>query len=179
MYTQSAFRFGEWYCHIGLFPVLEEQKIHTEAVNKDHPEGVLSDWLFDYFKSQEAKYDIKVLISTRSGSDPVHANNAQIQLGTDPSHHPTEDASVIWDESTAPYHTLGTITFPPQDSFDQKRRVFWEDHLILDPWRGLVAHQPLGSINRLRKDVYPHSQKQRDTMNASRSMDVDSIDDIP
>ncbi|KAF1344105.1 catalase-like domain-containing protein [Delphinella strobiligena] len=161
LYTQSAFRFGKYYGHMGMFPVREEQKQSAEPVQKSDPEGILSDRLFDYFQGKEAKYEIK------------------IQLGTDPAHHPTEDASVVWDETTAPYQILGTVTFPPQDSFNQARRVAWEDRLLLDPWRGLADHRPLGSVNRLRKGVYPHSRKQRDAMNASESKDAHSIDDIP
>lgn len=103
----------------------------------------------------------------------------QIQLGTDPSHHPTEDASVVWDEMTAPYQTLATVTFPTQNSFSQERRVFWEERMSLSPWRGLSDHQPLGGINRLRKSVYTHSRKTRDSINISQSQAVSSIDELP
>lgn len=60
LYTQSAFRFGKYYGHMGMFPVLEDQKQSTEAVKKSDPEGVLSDWLFDYFQGKEAKYEFRV-----------------------------------------------------------------------------------------------------------------------
>jgi hypothetical protein len=100
-------------------------------------------------------------------------------LGTDPRHHPTEDGSVVWDEMTAPYQTIARITFPAQDSFKPERRVFWEDRMYLSPWNGLAAHRPLGSINRVRRVVYQASKKKRDALNATQSMDVKSIDDIP
>lgn len=161
MYTQSAFRFGQYYGHMALFPVLDPQKAADDKVKNDDPSCVLSDWLFDYFGGKEAKYEFK------------------IQLGTDPAHHPTEDGSVVWDEATSPYQSLGTITFPAQDSFSHERRVFWEDRMSLDAWRGLDAHRPLGGINRLRKDVYPHSKQTRDKINVSKSEDVRSIDEIP
>jgi len=61
LYTQSAFRFGEYYGHMGLFPASEEQKQSTEAVAKSDPEGILSDRLFDYFQGREAKYEFKVI----------------------------------------------------------------------------------------------------------------------
>jgi len=161
MYTQSAFRFGQYYGHMALFPILDSQKAANDKVEKDDPSCVLSDWLFDYFGGKEAKYDFK------------------IQLGTDPSHHPTEDGSVVWDEATSPYQSIGIITFPAQNSFSHERRVFWEDRMLLDVWRGLDAHRPLGGINRLRKDVYPHSKRTRDKINVSKSNDVQSIDEIP
>ena len=161
MFTQSAFRFGDYYGHMALFPMLLSMKEKEVKVSLNSPYTQLSDWLFDYFKGATARYEFK------------------IQLGTSPEHHPTEDASIVWDELTSPYQTIGTVEFPPQDSFLQERRVFWEDHMYLDPWRGLAAHRPLGSINRLRKIVYKRSQKKRDELNAKESRNVNSIDEIP
>lgn len=162
MYTQSAFRFGEYYGHMALFPVLPSmQEKSEEAVSSSGSYTQISDWLFDYFKGAPAKYEVK------------------IQLGTSPAHHPTEDARIVWDEATAPYQTIGTVDFPVQDSFDQERRVFWEDRMVLDPWKGLSAHRPLGSINRLRKVVYVRSQKRRDELNAKKSFCIQSIDEMP
>lgn len=103
----------------------------------------------------------------------------QIQLGTSPAHHPTEDGSVVWDEATAPYQTIATIEFPPQDALSAQRRVFWEDMMKLNPWDGLVAHQPLGSINRLRKTVYEMSRKKREAVNATPTKAVSSVNEIP
>lgn len=59
----------------------------------------------------------------------MDSNLLQIQLGTSPLHHPTEDASIVWSEESAPYQTIAEITFPRQNSFDHKRRVFWEDEM--------------------------------------------------
>ena len=160
-YTQSAFRFGDYYGHIGLFPVKEEQKRRDEKVTKNDPEGVISDWLLDYFEGNDAVYEMR------------------IQLGTDPNHHPTEDTSVVWDELTAPYQTLATVTFPKQNSFSHARRIFWEEKMYLSPFHGLAAHQPLGSVNRLRSKVYPASRMKRDEINVKESKTVHSIDDIP
>lgn len=60
MYTQSAFRFGQYYGHMALFPILDSQKAANNKVKNDDPSCVLSDWLFDYFGGKEAKYDFKV-----------------------------------------------------------------------------------------------------------------------
>lgn len=162
MYTQSAFRFGDYYGHMAMFPMLPSmQEKSTEAISSSGSYTQISDWLFDYFQGAPAKYEVK------------------IQLGTSPAHHPTEDASIVWDEVTAPYQTIGTVEFPVQDSFGQERRVFWEDCMLLDPWKGLEAHRPLGSINRLRKVVYGRSRKRRDELNAKVSLCIESIDDMP
>ena len=145
-----------------MFPMLPSmQEKSTEAISSSGSYTQISDWLFDYFQGAPAKYEVK------------------IQLGTSPAHHPTEDASIVWDEVTAPYQTIGTVEFPVQDSFGQERRVFWEDCMLLDPWKGLEAHRPLGSINRLRKVVYGRSRKRRDELNAKVSLCIESIDDMP
>lgn len=103
----------------------------------------------------------------------------QIQLGTSPEHHPTEDGSVVWDEATSPYQTIAIIEFPPQNSLDAERRVFWEDRMKLNPWNGLAKHRPLGSINRLRKIVYDMSRQKREVTNAVPTKNVNEIGEIP
>ena len=162
-YTQSAFRFGEYYGHLGLFPVLDQQATEEakQSVKSSDPETALSDWLREYFRTHSARYAFR------------------IQLGTSAVHHPTEDASVVWDEATAPYQDIAIVEFPPQDSFSHQRRLFWDMKLKLSPWSGLLEHQPLGSVNRLRKYVYARSAKKRDEINVGSSQNVLDIGEIP
>jgi hypothetical protein len=86
---------------------------------------------------------------------------------------------VVWDEATAPYQTIAVIGFPPQDALTAEQRTFWEDRMKLSPWDALSEHQPLGSINRLRKTVYGMSRKKREAVNATATKPVNSIDEIP
>jgi hypothetical protein len=160
-YTQSAFRFGDYYGHMALFPVLDEMTSRSEKVKSSDSREVLRDWLVEYFANNSARYEFK------------------IQLGTAPDHHPTEDGSVVWDEATAPYQTIATIEFPPQDPFNAERRTFWEDRMKLSPWDALAEHRPLGGINRLRKIVYNMSRKKREAVNATPTKAVNSVDEIP
>jgi hypothetical protein len=160
-YTQSAFRFGDYYGHLALFPVLDEMTTRAEKVKSSDSREALRDWLIEYFAKHGAKYEFK------------------IQLGTSPEHHPTEDGSVVWDEATAPYQTIATVEFPPQDSLTAERRTLWEDRMKLSPWNALAEHQPLGSINRLRKIVYDMSVKKREAVNATPSVQVNSMDHMP
>lgn len=85
---------------------------------------------------------------------------------------------MMWDEVTSPYQTIWTVELLRQDSFVQERRVFSENYMRLDPWRGLQAHRPLGSINRLRKYVYGRGQKKRDGLNEKSTKDIANIDEI-
>jgi hypothetical protein len=49
----------------------------------------------------------------------------------------------------------------------------------LNPWDALAEHQPLGSINRLRKTVYEMSKKKREGLNATETKSVNGVDEIP
>jgi hypothetical protein len=86
---------------------------------------------------------------------------------------------VVWDEATAPYQTIATIEFPPQNALVAERRVFWEDKMKLNPWNALAEHQPLGSINRLRKTVYEMSKRKREAVNATSTIAVNNLEDLP
>lgn len=160
-YSQSPFRFGDYYGHMALFPTLEDMKSQSQKVKGSDSREVLRDWLAEYFATRGARYEFK------------------IQLGTSPEHHPTEDASIVWDEATSPYQTIAIVDFPPQDALTAERRTFWEDRMKLNPWDALVAHRPLGSINRLRRIVYDMSRRKRETENATLTKTIRDVADIP
>jgi hypothetical protein len=85
-----------------------------------------------------------------------------------------------WDEEKFPFKTVAQLVFPRgQDSSDSARRTFWEDKMKLNIWYGLRDHQPLGSVNRLRKRLYQESQEFRSKLNNTEAVYVNSIDQIP
>jgi hypothetical protein len=59
-YTQSAFRFGEYYGHVSLVPVLDEMTARSEKVKSGESREQLRDWLVEYFSAHGAKYELKV-----------------------------------------------------------------------------------------------------------------------
>jgi hypothetical protein len=67
-YTQSAFRFGEWYGHMGLFPVLDDMNNRTEKVKSSDSREILRDWLAEYFVKHGARYEFKVRTSSHHTS---------------------------------------------------------------------------------------------------------------
>lgn len=58
-YTQSAFLFGEWYGHMGLFPALDGMKTKNVKVKGADSREVLRDWLTEYFARNGAKFKFK------------------------------------------------------------------------------------------------------------------------
>lgn len=45
----------------------------------------------------------------------------------------------------------------PIQEFDSPQQRMACERLVFSPWHGLVDHQPLGGINRLRRAVYEAS----------------------
>lgn len=79
-----------------------------------------------------------------------------VQLQTDPSIMPIEDASVIWDESVSPFIPVATLTINPQPVDDPELLALGE-RSTFNPWQCLAAHEPLGRMNLVRRPVYTHA----------------------
>ena len=115
----------------------------------------------EFFRTNSAEYEL------------------QAQLCTDVAKMPIEDATVAWPEKESPHVAVGKITFPVQNPDTPDRRRFGDDVLSFNSWRGLAAHRPLGSINRLKKLVYDASSDFRHRVNDVPRMEPDNVADLP
>jgi len=165
MYSQSAYRWGPYVAKYALFPTGEFQQALAEShqIGDDSSPEQHSEWLSTWFTGdKDATYELRV------------------QLCHDLSKQAVEDTSVQWDESEFPFETVGKVVLPVgQDVFGAQRRAVWDDHMKLNVWHGLEEHRPLGSVNRLRKELYQRSSKFRSEMNAAEFKSVTSVDEIP
>jgi hypothetical protein len=75
-----------------------------------------------------------------------------------------EDARQVWPEADAPFEPVAELAIPPQ-SFTSDAQLAFGDRLSFSPWHGLLAHRPLGSLNRMRRMVYPASSSLRHQLN--------------
>jgi hypothetical protein len=77
----------------------------------------------------------------------------QVQFQKDSRRMPIEDASIEWKESESACQTVARIRIPRQrvDEGDAPRRC---EQVAFNPWNCLPEHQPLGSMNRARRDIY-------------------------
>ena len=66
---------------------------------------------------------------------------------------PIEDATVEWQTGDSPYHRLATIRIPRQ-RFDNPERETRGEQTMFNPWHCLMAHTPLGGMNRARREIY-------------------------
>jgi hypothetical protein len=115
----------------------------------------------DFFRSNSAEYELRV------------------QLCTDTASMPIEDATVAWPEKDSPHIPVAKITFPVQYPDTAARRAFGDDVLSFNSWRGLDAHRPLGSINRLKKLVYEASSDFRHRVNNIARLEPSDVADLP
>ena len=158
MYSQSAYRWGPYVVKYALFPT---SKAPTSSIGDSSDPDQHSQWLREYFAEHVMAYDLRV------------------QFCEDVKEQSVEDTSVEWDEGKYPFKTVGKVVFRSQESFDPARRGFWDDQMKLNVWAGMDEHRPLGSVNRLRKRLYVESQKRRAELNATKVVDVTSVDQIP
>ncbi|MDQ1194627.1 catalase family protein [Agrobacterium sp. SORGH_AS 787] len=89
----------------------------------------------------------------------------QVQLCRDLEKQPIEDPTVEWKEAEAPFVTVATITARPQDSWSDEKVQKVDEEMRFSVWTGLADHQPLGNINRARKETYRHSAEFRARFN--------------
>jgi hypothetical protein len=71
---------------------------------------------------------------------------------------PVENAHKAWPEGESPYVQVAKLVVPAQDSWNETVQPAMNDALAFSPWHGIAAHQPLGSIMRVRKAVYEASK---------------------
>jgi Lipoxygenase len=76
-----------------------------------------------------------------------------VQLQKDACAMPVEDPTVWWDEVASPPVSVGKLRIPPQLFTTKAQDTVCRD-LSFNPWRALMAHRPLGGINKARKPAY-------------------------
>lgn len=83
-----------------------------------------------------------------------------VQLQKNLKHMPLEDATIEWCENESPFIKVATICIPMQ-TFDTEARKCFDENLSYNPWHSTSEHQPLGGVNRLRKQVYQSISEMR------------------
>ena len=102
--------------------------------------------------------------------DPANTHhlrlNLQVQMRNDPRTEPIENTLAPWSVSTSPWMKIATIDIYPQTFATTAQQQFCE-RLTFNPWHGLIAHKPVGGINRARRDVMHAMQDVRLNANGS------------
>ena len=114
---------------------------------KPRPDNYLRDALTETMNGNEDLH-FDFMLQVRGKGDDFGKDNELI-----------ENASSKWEDE---FVSVAKITIPmPQPEVDSEENKAHCEKLAFTPWHSLVEHQPIGSINRLRKDVYAASAKHR------------------
>lgn len=142
-YSQSAFRFGDYVCKMGIVPDTPGLRALLEDKNyKQETPDAMREACNAYLKTNGAEYSF------------------QVQLNTGLDEMPIEDATVEWPETESMYQEVARLVIPAQTAFDSAKDEYVEP-LSFSPDHALVAHQALGSINRARRAAYTALSKIR------------------
>jgi catalase len=161
-HTMAALRFGRYVAKLSLAPLSDSVRLLTgQAVDASENDSAYRDLVVAFFQRQSATYQVRA------------------QICTDLTLMPVEDAAVEWPEDLSPHLPLGTMTFPVQDAYSPARRVYADEVLSFNPWQGIEAHRPLGSIMRSRIKAYEASTQFRHTQNARTRSEPRDIAEIP
>jgi hypothetical protein len=161
-WSSAPLRYGDHVAKIQYVPLSASVKaLEGRRMPKGAGPDAFRDMVVTFFATDAAEYEL------------------QVQLCTDPVTMPIEDATVPWPEKDSPHIGVAKITFPVQDPDTPERRRFGDDVLSFNSWRGLAAHRPLGSINRLKKLVYEASSDFRHRVNNVARMEPADVSDLP
>lgn len=159
-FTQAPILYDQYIAKLQLVPVssnLIALKDHT--LDLSAPDA-LRNAANAFLSSQTAEWELRT------------------QLCVDAKTMPIEDASIEWSQEQSPYVAVARIKANPQFAWDEERATL-EDILSFNPWRSLTAHQPLGSIMRVRRRVYLESARYRMQANNVSLRDPRSVADLP
>ncbi len=161
-HSSSALRYGDYIARFAVVPLSQSvTTLQGQVVPATAGHDVHRDMVVDLFRADSAEYEF------------------QVQLCTDLAAMPVEDASVDWPEDASPHRGVAKLNFPRQNPDTRERRTYGDDVLSFNSWRGLAAHRPLGSINRLKKLVYDASSDFRHKHNNVERREPSDVSELP
>lgn len=147
-YSVTPFRYGDHIAKFRLKPTSPDLTRRTgEEIDARERENAIRETVQAEMRSTHGAWEFQVQLCRNLDAQPV------------------EDPTVEWKEDEAPFVTVATVTALPQDSWRQDQVHKVDEEFRFSVWTGLTAHQPLGSINRARKETYRHSAEFRASFN--------------
>ena len=144
-YSATAFRFGDYIAKFSIAPVAPAMiALSGKEIAIEGREDAIREDVRTEMRTLDAEWEFRV------------------QLCRDLEAQPVEDATVLW---TSPFVRVGTIRAAAQDSWSDAHVQQINEETRFSVWTGIAAHQPLGNINRARRDTYRHSADFRARVN--------------
>ncbi|MFI6058342.1 catalase family protein [Streptomyces sp. NPDC051286] len=157
-WTMASVRHGDYVAKVRVAAVAEnaENVIHQKMDLSKGPD-VFGPALVDELRARAFDFDL------------------QVQLCTDLTAMPVNDATVEWPEKLSPFVTVGRVHIPRQDisTADPEK----SDALAFNQWRVTSAHRPMGEIMDVRR-VYSESARIRREINNQPQREPVSADEV-
>ena len=139
-YSVTPFRYGDYIAKFSLTPIAPDLTRRTgHKVDAHDNPNAIRDMVRHEMQGVEGVWQFRV------------------QLCRDLHKQPVEDPTHEWKSSEAPWQRVAILRVEPQDSWDDARLQAVNEEMRFSVWTGLKAHQPLGNINRARRDTYKRS----------------------
>ncbi len=159
-YSQTPYRYGEFVAKLGFFPSSPGLKALKEQPFDPKTPDALREAMNAFFKENPAEFELRVQLNTGLNGMPI------------------EDAQEEWPETESQYQTVARLIIPVQTAWDPAKDEYFED-LTFSPAHALVAHRPLGGINRARLVVYKALADRRLADNGKKAEMPTSLEHIP
>ena len=160
-FSQAPLRHGDHVAQLSAVPTPETLAAVGDPASDTTDPDVFRHSAQRFFEMNEAAFDVRV------------------QLCTDLSAMPIEDAAVAWPEELSPHRTVARLVLPPQAAWSEARRAYFEERLSFNPIHSLDAHRPLGSIMRARMAIYPETQDFRQASFGVAPAEPRSLVEVP
>lgn len=143
-YSQAPLLHGDYFGKVAMVPISAElTALSGQSLDlSGHPDAIRES-VERYFRTCPAVWELRV------------------QLATDIDSMPVEDAATAWPENKSPYQAIARITAQSQESWSERLQAAIEERMAFNPWIGLAAHRPLGSIMRARRPAYAAAREYR------------------
>ena len=139
-YSATPFRYGNYIAKFSLKPVAAAMTALTGTeIAVDGRENAIREEVQKEMRHINAEWEFRVQLCRNLDEQPV------------------EDPTVEWDEAKSPFLKVGTVRAAAQDSWAAPQVQRINEQTRFSVWTGITAHQPLGNVNRARKDTYRHS----------------------
>src|SRR6187549_2000027 len=158
-WTMAAVRHGDYVAKVRVAPAADsaEKAVHQHLDLSSGPD-VFGPTLVEELQAHEFDFDL------------------QVQLCTDLTAMPVNDATVEWPEKLSPFVTVGRVHLPRQD-ISRPKNLEKTDALAFNQWRVTTEHRPLGEIMDVRR-IYTASAKVRRTLNHQPQREPTSADEV-
>ena len=144
-FSQTPYRYGDYMAKLSLAPVAPAL-LSLDGSTIPNEDDAQRNAIGQHFASQGGEWELRV------------------QLNVDLDKMPIENAAEAWPQELSPYIAVARVRLEPQTSWDAGSQRL-EDATAFDQWNCLVAHRPLGAVNRARREVMAVSRQFRSEFN--------------